>query len=320
MPNLDLPLDQLLLYRTRNPKPVDFDAYWTKALAELAAIDPKPQLTKAAFQVRGSECFELTFTSACNARVYAKYLRPAKFVGKLPTLLEFHGFPGHSGDWRNKTAWTGQGFAIASLDCRVQGGRSQDLGDYKASPGNGHLTRGLDEADPQKLHYRNLYLDTVQLARVVMGFAEVDSARLGALGGSQGGGLALACASLVPQIKRVAPVFPFLCDWKRVWDMDLAKDAYGELRDYFRRFDPHHARQTEIFTRLGYIDVSLLSARITAETLMAISQMDPICPPSTQFAAYNAITAPKSYKLYVDYGHENLPGFDDATAEFFAGL
>ena len=52
--------------------------------------------------------------------------------------------------------------------------------------------------------------ELVQLARIVMAMPEVDSARVGAAGGSQGGGLTLACASLVPEISRAAPIFPFL--------------------------------------------------------------------------------------------------------------
>ena len=87
-----------------------------------------------------------------------------------------------------------------------------------------------------------------------MNMPEVDATRVGALGDSQGGGLTLACAALEPRIKLAAPVFPFLCDYQRVWEMDLALDAYDEIRTYFRQFDPRHEREQEIFTKLGYID------------------------------------------------------------------
>ena len=53
------------------------------------------------------------------------------------------------------------------------------------------------------------------------------------MGGSQGGGLTLACAALEPRIKRLAPVFPFLSDYRRTWEMDLAVDAYEELKVLF---------------------------------------------------------------------------------------
>ena len=85
---------------------------------------------------------------------------------------------------------------------------------------------------------RNIMLDTAELAKIVMGLPQVDENRVGAMGGSQGGGLTLACASLVPQIRQAAPQYPFLSDYKRVWEMDLDVGAYQELRDYFRMFAP----------------------------------------------------------------------------------
>ena len=149
--------------------------------------------------------------------------------------------------------------------------------------------------------------------------AEVDSERLGATGGSQGGGLALACSGLAP-IKRTAIEFPFLTDYKRVWEMDLAKDAYQELQTYFRHHDPLHQREGELFTKLGYIDVQHLAPRIEAEVLMAVGLMDTVCPPSTQFAAYNKIPSPKSLAIYPDFGHEGLPGFADTALLFMNEL
>ena len=153
-----------------------------------------------------------------------------------------------------------------------------------------------------------------------MNMPEVDADRVGATGGSQGGALTLACAALEPRIKRAAPVYPFLCDYQRVWEMDLAVGAYEELRTYLRQFDPLHEREAEIFTRLGYIDNQHLAHRIRARVLMAVGLMDTICPPSTQFAAYNKITAPKDLLIYPDYGHEGLPGCNDRNFDFLAEL
>jgi cephalosporin-C deacetylase len=148
---------------------------------------------------------------------------------------------------------------------------------------------------------------------------EVDKGHVVAQGGSQGGALTLACASLEPRIVRAAPTFPFLCDYKRVWEMDQAKDAYAELRTWFRHFDPTHAREDEVFTKLGYIDCQHLAPRIKAETHFGIGLMDSICPPSTQFAAFNKITAKKSHTIYPDFGHEGLPGFNDKVLRFLRG-
>jgi cephalosporin-C deacetylase len=230
----------------------------------------------------------------------------------------FHGYGGNSGEWVDKLSYVSQGFVVAAMDCRGQGGRSEDTGGVKGTTQNGHFIRGLDDS-PNKLLFRSIFLDTAQLARVVMQMAEVDSARVGATGASQGGALTLACAALEPRIRRAAPVYPFLCDYLRVWEMDLAVGAYDELKRYFRSFDPRHERREEAFANLGYIDVQHLCPRIQAEVLMATGMMDTICPPSTQFAAYNKIRSPKRMLVYPEFTHENLPGAADELFAFLSG-
>ncbi len=316
---VDMPLERLYEYTGRNPRPADFDVYWDAALAELDAHDPKVELIPYPLKTHNAECFDLWFTGLGGARVYAKYLRPKNPTAPHPALVEFHGYSMHSGDWMGKLAWVNQGYSIAAMDCRGQGGKSEDVGGVKGPTLRGHIIRGLADS-PEKLYYRNVYLDTALLARIVMGFEEVDESRVGALGGSQGGGLTLACAALTPNIKKAAPTFPFLCDYKRVWEMDLAKGAYEELATFFRNFDPRHEQEDLWWERLGYIDNQHLAPRIKAEVLMPVGLMDTICPPSTQFAAYNKITSKKNLVIYPDFGHEGLPGIADIVFDFMSDL
>lgn len=319
----DFPLEKLYSYLGINPRPADFDAYWDKALAEMRALDAQVELVPAAFQTSFAECFDLFFTGVGGARVHAKLLRPRNPAGKHPAVVMFHGYTGSAGDWADKLGWVGAGYTVAALDCRGQGGLSEDVGGVNGNTQHGHIVRGLEEAvagQPEQLLYRQIYLDTAQLAKIVIEMPDVDPERVGALGGSQGGALTVACAALEPRIRRAAPVFPFLSDYQRVWEMDQAKDAYAELKEFIRRFDPLHAKEQQIFTALGYIDIQHLAPRIRGEVLWFIGLMDTICPPSSQFAAYNKITSPKSLVIYPDFGHEGLPQSGDKTFEFMLGL
>ncbi|KXU35580.1 acetylesterase [Cephaloticoccus primus] len=325
-----MPLTQELLaelhnYQGRNPRPADFDAYWDAALRELDATDPQPELVPSKeLSPRNSEAFDLWFTGVGGARVYARYLRPKNRAeggadGKCPALLQFHGYAGSSQRFLSKLVYSGEGFCVAALDARGQGGRSEDNSTVRGTTYMGHIVRGIDDPDPRKLLFRQIFLDTAQLARVLMRFEEVDPERLGVIGCSQGGGLGLACAALEPRIKRAVIGAPFLCDYRRVWETDRAVDAYGELGHYFYNFDPKHERADQIFTRLGYVDCQHLAPRIKAQVQFYTGLMDTITPPHTQFAAYNKITSPKELVVYPATGHD-VPFECDQSLQFLLGL
>ncbi|MDD3242789.1 MAG: acetylxylan esterase [Eubacteriales bacterium] len=320
MPIVDMPLEELRRYPGRTSAPADFDTFWDKSLREQAAVDPQVELREAKFQTPFAQCFDLYFTGVKGARIYAKYVRPVNAAAPHPAVLKFHGYTGDCGDWNELLPYAAAGMSIAAMDCRGQGGRSEDVGGVRGNTHHGHIIRGLAEMDPEKLLFRDIFLDSAQLARVVMGSDEVDADRVGAFGGSQGGALTLACASLVPQIRIAAPMYPFLCDYRRVWDMDLDVDAYAELKEYFRHFDPRHEQEQAIFGMLDYIDLQFLASRIRAQLTMFTGLMDNICPPSTQFAAYNKMVCKKNVVLYPDFGHEWLPDALDMTYQLMLAL
>ncbi|HEY3482079.1 MAG TPA: acetylxylan esterase, partial [Streptomyces sp.] len=104
-------------------------------------------------------------------------------------------------------------------------------------------------------------------------------------GGSQGGGLALAVAGLTGN--RVAAVLtdvPFLCHFRRAAQLSV-EGPYSELVKYLRWHSPHRVEQT--FATLAYFDGVHFAQRATAPALFSIGLMDPVCPPSTVYAAFN---------------------------------
>ena len=316
MPIVDMPQSELENYKGINPKPADFDKYWEESLEEMRNTDPQIEMTEADFHCPGAKCYDLYFTGVHGARIYAKFLRPEKVEGKIPAVLLFHGYSCDSGEWTDKLGYVLKGYAVFALDCRGQAGKSEDVGGVKGNTLHGQFIRGLEDDDPKKLLFRDMFLDTAQLAKIAMDMDIIDETNVFATGGSQGGGLTLACAALEPRIKKAAPIYPFLSDYKRVWDMDLDQKAYSELREYFRNFDPRHEREEEVFTTLGYIDIHNLAPRIKADILMFTGLIDDVCPPSTQYAVYNNLNCKKKHILYPDFGHENLPESSNIIFEY----
>lgn len=319
MPLVDMPLEELYKYNGSSPCPTDIDKYWDDAIAEMTALDYKADFVKSDFSPKIADCFDLYFTGTKNARIHANFMKPKNIEGTTGAVLMFHGLSGCASDWPSLLVYASQGYCVAALDVRGQGGISEDVGGVRGTTYTTPFTRGLD-GDKHDLLIRDEFLDTALLAKIVMNLDYVDENRVAVTGGSQGGGLSIACAALEPRIKKCAPCYPYLSDYRRVFNMDLNDGAYGGLKYYFKHFDPRHEREDEIFEKLGYIDIQNIAKRIKAEVLMGTGLMDTTCPPSTQFAAYNKITSKKSVVIYPDFGHEGLKGHDSIIFNFLSDL
>jgi cephalosporin-C deacetylase len=319
--HIDMPLAQLKTYMGKSPKPNDFDEYWNRAMAELDQQPLEYELFPADMKTNYATCYHLYFTGVGGARVHCKFVKPANSEKPGPGLSFFHGYSVDSGEWIGLLPYAAGGFTVMALDCRGQGGLSEDNLIVKGPTLKGHIIRGISDPNPDHLYYRNVYLDTVQATRILMSMDSVDSERIGVFGMSQGGALAAVCAALEPKVKEAVVVYPFLSDFKRVWgEMDITNSAYEEIAYFFRALDPTHEREEEIFNKLGYLDIQNFAERINANTLMVVGLKDNICPPSTQFAAYNKIKASKDLLIYPEYGHEYLPYLGDKVFKTFLKL
>lgn len=301
----EMDLDALRQYQGSNPRPADFEAYWKETLEEVEHAGTEYFLVPEPFPTKGVLCYHLYFKGIDGAKIHAKFLRPEKTEGKIPAICVFHGYHHFSGSWYERLAFVYSGKAVLALDSRGQGGCSEDRIEGDTETLFGHIVRGVEDPDPKKLLFRYNYADCVQAVRILKSMAFVDETRIGLTGNSQGAGLCVACAGLEP-VKKIAVIYPFLSDFKRVYDMDLSNlsNAYRQFWWHFRKKDPYHQRENEFWTRLGYIDIQNHASHITAEVLWFTGMMDQICPASTQFAAYNKIVSKKEMRILPDFGHE----------------
>lgn len=307
----DMPKEKLFEYTGSSPKPNDFEKFWAEALAELDTFDADPQFIPAKdFACKSAECYDLFFTGTKGARVHAKYVKPKNADGKMPAVMAFHGYSSQSGSWNRNLKFTAEGIAVARLDCRGQGGLSEDTGSYKGLTAYNHFIRGLSDENPHNLYYRDVFLDAVLMTRIISSLPDIDENRIAVIGGSQGAALSAATAALVPTVKLALVQYPYLCDYKRVWALERT-EAYTGLREFFHDCDPLHEKEDEFFNRLGYIDIQNFAPMIKAEVLMASGLADTVCPPSTHFAFYNKVKSEKNVLIFPEYGHVYLRGWED---------
>lgn len=305
MPNIDLSLEKLKEYKGVREIPEDMNIFWEENIKKLNISEERIEILSSQFKSPICNCYDISFLGIDGVRVYAKMIMPKVIKKRIPAIVEFHGYGGSNGDWSRRLHYSSLDVAYFIMDCRDQMGKSG-----KEYFRTGNLTRGLLEG-PEELYYKKVYLDALRLINIVSNLKEIDEENILTLGYSQGGALALVSAALSKKIKSTFAIYPYLCDFKRVWDLDYGEFAYQELRDFFRWYDPMHKSEEKYFKILDYIDVKNFASMIRGDVTVVTGLMDKVCPPSAQFSLYNRIISKKQQLIYPDFGHENINGLED---------
>jgi cephalosporin-C deacetylase len=291
MPLFDLPIDRLHQYAADVAEPTDFDAFWSRTLAEasLAApdgrgvLDVRPGPDDLALM----RCWDVTFAGFAGDPVRAWFTLPVGAREALPVVVEFVGYGRGRGLPHERLTWPAAGYAHLLMDSRGQGcqygngGDTPDLHD-RTIGGPGPIVRGV--LDPQTYYYRRLVTDAVRAVAAVRELDGVDPTRVVVSGNSQGGGLALAVAGLAPQLAAVLVTAPLMCDLQRA--IELTDQApYGEVVTFL---SVHREAEQAVRLTLSYLDGVSFARRATAPAHFGVGLRDTVCPPRTAFAARNA--------------------------------
>lgn len=305
MPRYDLPLDELRAHRCTTPVPSDLDAFWADQLAALAHRPLEPSFVPVDTGLVTVETYDVSYAGADGDRVRGWLHLPSAALragAPIPAVVQYQGYDGGRGLAQQDTFWASAGYAQLIMDTRGQGS-GWSVGDTPDSAGSdpaqpGFLTKGI--AAPSTYYYRRLYLDAVRAVDVARTHPAVEATRVSVTGGSQGGGLSLAVASLVPDVAAVLSDVPFLADFGRA----LAVAPRGPYLEIVRYLAAHRDREADTLAVLGYFDVANLVPRARAAALFSVALMDETCPPSTVFSAYNAYAGPKEIDEYSYNDHE----------------
>ncbi|AXE89295.1 acetylxylan esterase [Streptomyces sp. Go-475] len=287
MPAFDLPLTELERHRPDVGEPADFDAFWLSTLKEARQADPLVAVRPVETGLRLTRTWDVTFRGFAGDPVRAWFSKPAGAGGELlPAVVEFAGYGRGRGLPHERLTWVNAGYAHLLMDNRGQGDQYGCGGDtpdpHGTAPGGpGPAVRGL--LAPEDYHYRRLITDAVRAIAAVRALPGVDPARTVAVGNSQGGGLALAVAGLVPDLAALLVTAPLLCGIRRALDLTDA-GPYGEIAAYLsvHRGAEHAAHRT-----LSYVEGVSFARRAQAPAHFGVGLRDTVCPPSGAYAAFN---------------------------------
>ncbi len=287
MPAFDLPPAELARHRPDIEEPPDFDTFWARTLTDAAgAGDPLVSSRPVETGLRLTETWDVSFRGFADDPVHAWFSRPAGAAEPLPAVVEFAGYGRGRGLPHERLTWVNAGYAHLLMDNRGQGDQYGCGGDtpdpHATAPGGpGPAVRGL--LDPMDYHYRRLITDAVRAVAAVRTLPGVDPSRVAAVGNSQGGGLALAVAGLVPDLTAVLVTAPLLCGIRRALDLtDLP--PYGEITAYL---SVHRGAETAARRTLSYVEGISFARRAHAPAHFGVGLRDTVCPPSGTYAAFN---------------------------------
>ena len=311
MPLFDLPLKQLQTYRPEPDEPPDFDAFWAETLRQARRHALKARFERVNAGLRLVEVYDLTFNGYGGQPIKGWLLLPRQRSGRLPCVVEYIGYGGGRGlpiDW---LLWSSAGYAHLVMDTRGQGStwRKGDTPDPEPEGTNPHypgfMTRGI--LSSQTYYYRRVYTDAVRAVEAARSHPAVDAKRVAVTGGSQGGGIALAVAGLIPNLAALMADVPFLCHIRRATEI-VDSYPYHEIASYCK---VHRDQIETVFATLSYFDGMNFARRAQCPALFSTALMDETCPPSTVFAAYNHYAGQKRMQVWPYNQHEGGESFQN---------
>lgn len=293
--------------------PTDFIQFWDKAKAELAEVPVDARMT-----LMPERCTETVNVYHVNLQNFAKGTRlygilciPKK-AGKYPALLKVPGagVRPYNGD----VAMAEKG--IITFEIGIHGiPVNLDPSVYtvlSAGALRGYQNYNLDDRD--RFYYKRVYLGCVRANDFLVGLQQYDGVNLAVTGGSQGGALSVITAALDPRVKCLGAFYPALSD--------VTGYLHGRAGGWPHYFDPTNMtfnNTKEKIATCGYYDVVNFAKQLKNPAWFSWGFNDETCPPTSMYAAYNSITAPKSLLLVLETGHWTYPEQQDKLNQWLIG-
>ena len=275
-------------------------SFWDQAKTELAKVPIDARMT-----LLPERCTEKTNVYHVNLQnqkvgtwLYGILCVPKK-EGKYPALLQVpgDGVRPYSGDIANaeKGVITLQ-IGIHGIPVNMDSSVYNDLG---AGVLNGYWAYNLDNRD--KYFYKRVYLGCIRANDFLTSLPQYDGINLAVTGGSQGGALSIVTAALDPRVKWLGAYYPALCDM-----VGYLKGRAGGWPHVFDKNNLGNQTPEKIATA-AYYDVVNFARIVKIPGSYAMGFNDETCPPTSMYAAYNMISAPKTLDLYLETGHWTYP-------------
>ena len=298
--------DQIKPFQT---EPADFDAFWQAEKAKLATIPVESRVTLLPDACTDKvNVYHVSFPTLsgpegyANARIYGILCEP-KAPGHYPAVLKVPG--AHARPYFGDKDLAALG--TITLEIGVNGlpvNLPKEVYDaLDAGALNAAWYNNLD--DRENFFYHRVYLGCIRANDFLTTREMWDGKNLLVMGASQGGQLSIVTAALDPRVTALAVTHPAMCD--------VAAELHGRAGGFPHPFRPNpdgtpsiHTTPAKIATSAYYDSVNF-ARRLKVPGFYIWGYNDDVCPPSSTYAAYNVITAPKTLAIQPEQGHSYPP-------------
>ncbi len=290
-----------LAIRPTTQLPADFMTFWEKAIADARNTPLEPLLTlQPDLCTPQADVYHVRFQNTKPGTYLYGMLSVPKKEGVFPAVLRVPGagvrpytgdkafFPEHD---------------VITLEIGIHGIPvnlpAQVYADLRANALARYHTYNNDDRDAY--YYKKVYVGCVRAVDFLCSLPQVDTTRLAVYGGSQGGALSVVTAALDKRIKCLSAAYPALAE--------IAGYYHGRVGGWpklFREADKEAALQQKVAVS-EYYDVVNFARFLTVPGLYIWGYNDQVCCPTSMYAAYNVITAPKALLPVLDCAHWLYP-------------
>ncbi len=277
----------------------EIHAYWEKTRAQLAS-EPMEAVVEQLKEPLPYRKYRVTLRGLDGVHFRALLALPVQGESKARPLPAIVTMPGYGGTQQGvMLSECMRGYAVLQIFPRSQG-ESEEL--WKID-GPDKLTWHI--AQPEGAYYQGAFADVIRGIDYLVTREDIDVARIGLVGTSQGGGMALAVTAIDPRVKVVVAHVPFLCDMRQA-----ARTPHAMIKGVL---DKAGLNTDAALRTLDYFDPLQLAPDLRVPALISAGGKDETCPAATIRAVFDRLPGTKSLMFYPDLPHTSCAAFYEMT-------
>ena len=276
--------------------PADFREFWQNAMDELKKVPVAPVLTL--MPERCTDLVDVYHVRLDNVqgKIYGMLSKPKK-TGKYPAVLHVPGagIRPYEGDAGNAAR------GMITFQIGIHGVPVNLPVSFYSNLSDGPLRQywSINMDDRNNYYYKRVYLGCIRAVDFITSLDDYDGENLAVHGYSQGGALSVITASLDKRVKYLSAFYPALCD--------LPGYLHGRAGGWPHIFRNEFTNKPEKVAETAYYDVVNFARFLETPGWYSWGYNDNVCPPTSMYAAYNVIKAPRELHLSLETQHWTFP-------------